>query len=388
MQDMKGRRKLLVAMGLLAVLLALRSWAEEADGGQAEAAVPTIAGLRAAIHGDTIILSWTDDGPEAKAYAVYRSEKPFDGASLAGIASVAVVAPGKQGYVDRPPQGASFYYAVAAISSEGQVLFVFKANQNATVVAISAEAPATPATPQPVAPPAGVTAAAAPQPSAIPSSSPPLDGGPLIAKAGPAAETQPPEPQIQPKASPEARQPAKPVVESPRPTEAAAAPAEVPTPGPAVPPASRSTPLPAFLYRDSSILPGDGGAAGSGQLPPETAKALHELQDETAAADFPGPELRLLPRTQREGDAATILLAAESLLMEGDWAGARAILEPLSRAGSASPERDCARFYIGITLAQEGRYKDALFEFLTVREAFPAQTKPWIDFVVEGLARS
>jgi hypothetical protein len=94
-----------------------------------------------------------------------------------------------------------------------------------------------------------------------------------------------------------------------------------------------------------------------------------------------------LPRAQREGDSATILLAAESLLTEGDWAGARTILEPLSRSASPGPERDCAHFYIGITLAMEGRYRDALFEFLVVREAYPAQTKPWIDFVVEGLAR-
>mgnify|MGYP001224346683 CR=1 FL=1 len=385
MQDMKGWRTLLVAIGLLALLLAHRSWAEESDDGQTEAAVPTITGLRAAIHGDTIILSWTDDGPEAKAYAVYRSEKPFAGTSLAGIASVAVVAPGKQNYVDRPPQGSSFYYAVAAISSEGQVLFAFKANQNATVVAISAEAPQSPATPPQ---PAGVTAAA-PLPASVPPSPPPLNGEPLIAKAAPAAEKQPSEPQVQPKAPSEAPQAAKPVIETPPPAEAAATPDLVSAVEPTVVATSRSTPLPAFLYRDSSILPvgGDATAPGSGQLPPETAKALQQLQDETESVPFTGPELRLLPRAQREGDSATILLAAESLLTEGDWRGARAILEPLSRSGNASPERDCAHFYIGITLAQEGKYRDALFEFLAVREAFPAQTKPWIDFVVEGLAR-
>ena len=381
MQGMKGRRTLLVAMGLLAVLLAPRSWAEEADGGQAEAAVPTITGLRAAIHGDTIILTWTDDGPEAKAYAVYRSERPFAGTTLAGIASVAVVAPGKQNYVDRPPQGGSFYYAVAAISSEGQVLFTFKANQNATVVAISAEAPQAPTTPPqvPVAPPAGATAA----------TPPPLNAEPLIAKAAPAAEKQPTEPPVQAKAPPEPQQPAKPVAETPLQPETPATPAVIPPAGPAVAPVSRSTPLPAFLYRDSSILPGDAaaGASASGQLPPETAKALHQLQDEAESTDITGPELRLLPRAQREGDSATILLAAESLLTEGDWTGARTILEPLSRSASPGPERDCAHFYIGITLAMEGRYRDALFEFLAVREAYPAQTKPWIDFVVEGLAR-
>lgn len=384
MQGMKGRRTLLVAIGLLAVLLAPRSWAEEADGGQAAAAVPTITGLRAAIRGDTIILSWTDDGPEAKAYAVYRSEKPFAGATLAGIASVAVVAPGKQNYVDRPPQGRSFYYAVAAISSEGQVLFAFEANQNATVVAISAEAPQqAPATP--VAAPQAPVAPTTPPAAAPTVTPPPLSGEPLIAKAAPAAEKQPPEPPVQPKAPPEAPQPAKPVTETP-PPETSAAPALPPPAGPTVAPLPRSTPLPAFLYRDSSILPGDG-AAVSGQLPPETAKALHQLQDEVEPEAFPGPELRLVPRTQREGDAATILLVAESLLTEGDWTGARAILEPLSRSASPGPERDCARFYIGITLAREGRYRDALFEFLAVREAYPAQTKPWIDFVVEGLAR-
>lgn len=381
MQGMKGRRTLLVAMGLLAVLLVPRSWAEEA--------VPTITGLRAAIHGDTIILSWTDDGPEAKAYAVYRSEKPFDGATLAGIASVAVVAPGKQNYVDRPPQGSSFFYAVAAISSEGQVLFTFRANQNATVVAISAEAPQVPAaSAQPAAPPA-VATAAAPLPASSPSPAAPLNGEPLIEKAAPGAETKPPEPPVQPTVPSVAPQPSKPVTETPRPQEAAAATAVISTAEPALAPVPRSSPLPAFLYRDSSILPGVDGAAssGTGDLPPETAKALHQLQDETESVDVAGPELRLLPRAQREGDAATILLAAESLLLEGDWAGARAILEPLSRSGNPSPEGDCAHFYIGITLAQEGRYRDALFEFLAVREAYPAQTKPWIDFVVEGLAR-
>lgn len=383
MQGMKGRRTLLVAMGLLAVLLAPRSWAEEGGGGQAEAAVPTISGLRAAIRGDTIILSWIDDGPEAKAYAVYRSERPFAGSTLAGIASVAVVAPGKQGYIDRPPQGGSFYYAVAAISAEGQVLFTFKANQNATVVAISAEAPQAPAAPPAVAPAATATATTPPAASPSP---PPLSGEPLIAKAAPATEKLPSEPPVQPKASPEPPQPAKPVAETPQPTETALAPAPA---GPAVAPVSRSTPLPAFLYGDSSVLPGVGaaGATAPGQLPPETAKALTQLQDGDESAVVTGPELRLLPRAQREGDSATILLAAESLLTEGDWAGARAILEPLSRSADPGPERDGARFYIGITLAMEGRYRDALFEFLAAREAYPAQTKPWIDFVVEGLAR-
>lgn len=389
MQGMKGRRTLLGALGLLAVLLAPRSWADGVEDGQVLAAVPTIADLRAAIHGDTIILSWTDDGPEAKAYAVYRSEAPFSGASLAGRSSIAVVAPGKQGYVDRPPQGGSFYYAVAAISSEGQVLFVFRANQNATVVAISAEAPSSPAaSTQAVTKPAGVTATG-PQPSSGQLSAAPLIAGPTVPKTEPAVEKEPTEAQAPPAAPAEVPQAPAPLAEAPKVAEETGPTAPVPETETAAVPLARSTPLPAFLYRDASILPGDDdvAAAPPGQLPPETAKALRQLQDETESDVPAGPPLRLLPRTQREGDSATILLAAESLLSEGDWPGARAILEPLSRMGSASPERDCARFYIGITLAREGRYRDALFEFLSVRDTYPAETKPWIDFVVESLAR-
>jgi hypothetical protein len=386
MQDMKGRRTLVVALGIIILLLALPSSAEETGSGQVEAGIPTIDGLRAAIHGETIILTWIDDGSEAKAYAVYRSETSFSDASLADIASIAVVAPGKQNYVDRPPQGPSYYYAVAAISSEGQVLFVFRANHNATVVAISAEAPQAAALSQP-SPSSPGKAAVSSQPAPVPLSAAPLLAQAPAAPSVPPAEKKLPEATLPQEAPAEAALVEKPLVEIPRPVENPA-----PTP---VPPAlestkgpePRSTPLPAFLYRDSSVLPGHDDENSPDQLPPETAKALHQLQDGTETATYEGPELRFLPRTQREGDAATILLAAESLLSAGDWTGARAILEPLSGSGNAGPERDCAHFYLGIALAQEGRYRDALFELLSVREAYPAQTKPWIDFVVEGLAR-
>lgn len=380
---MKLRRLLLVAMGcIFAGVCGLVSWAEDAGGG-----IPAVTGLRAAIRADTVILSWNDDGPEAKAYAVYRSESTFAGAPLAGIASIAVVAPGKQGYTDRPPQGRAFYYAVAAISADGQVLFSFAANQNATVVAISAEAPAKPEPLAAPALPAAQPAQAAAQPPKP--ATPPAQGSPATEAAAVQVPVAP-IPMVEASPPPAPETPAARLPEGAAPGPGTGTPVVASSAAQAGPEAVRSIPLPEFVYGESPLAAGRVGRARdtSGSMPPETAKALYQMQDETDESAPAGPELRFLPRSPKGGDASTILLAAESLLGDGDWQGASVILESLIKSGSASPESECAHFYLGVSLTKQGRLREALFEFLSARDAYPVQTKPWIDYVVESLGRT
>ena len=353
-------------------------------GARDSVAFPLASHLRAAIREDAIILSWIDSPLEAKAYVIYRSETAFSEAPLSGTTSIAVVAPGKGSFVDHPPQGRFFFYAVAAISVDGQVAYRYVPSENATTVAISSEAALATITPSPAA-------AVSPSPAAIPSApvaaapaaTPPVAAAPAV-QAPPAAKPEPPAP-VQAEPPVAVAMPSAPV-EVPLPAKVVVV-AEPPKAEAAV--TSRSSPLPAFVYGTEAAPAREAIAGQDGSLPPEMAKALDQLQEGAEEASARSiPSIRFLQRQPQAGDSATILLAAESLLTAGDWPGAIAMLRTLLLGRAGKAEKTQAHYYLGLALAYQGSYRDALFELLDARADYPVETKPWIDFIVESLSRS
>lgn len=78
---------------------------------------------------------------------------------------------------------------------------------------------------------------------------------------------------------------------------------------------------------------------------------------------------------------------------EGDWVTAQAkaslVLGEGTRYSGDLPERArIARWYLGVSLASQGLYREALFELIPSQDSYPRETKDWIDFCLARLAGS
>jgi len=102
--------------------------------------LPAPSQFRAAIRGETILLSWKD--ASASRYAVYRSLSPIGASSFAEATKLGEVEAGVEAFVDRPPAGQPFYYLVLGLDEKGLAYLVFVPKQNLTLAPVSAEAPA------------------------------------------------------------------------------------------------------------------------------------------------------------------------------------------------------------------------------------------------------
>ena len=159
------------------------------------------------------------------------------------------------------------------------------------------------------------------------------------------------------------------------------------------PPASRTPPLPYFLmedkaFGDGSALPFDEGPPPSRPVSPETEKAINALLAKAPAIQPSMPA----PSTLQEelsapsgGEDYALSLIVSDRIAARDWAGAADQLRKylsLNRGPAASAR---ARFYLGESLAFTGSTREAFFEFLSARERYPIETKPWIEYVLSTL---
>lgn len=155
------------------------------------------------------------------------------------------------------------------------------------------------------------------------------------------------------------------------------------------PPASRTPPLPYFLLEDGAsggaIMTEHEGPFPAQPVSPETQKAIASLLAKAPEGKPVMPATRLLPEelsAPSGGEDYALSLIVSDRIAAKDWDAAADQLRKylsLNRSPRASAR---AHFYLGEALAFMGSGRDAFFEFLSAREFYPAETKPWIEYVL------
>jgi TolA-binding protein len=70
-----------------------------------------------------------------------------------------------------------------------------------------------------------------------------------------------------------------------------------------------------------------------------------------------------------------------------DWVGAADQLRKYLSLNRGPKAAARARFYLGEALAFTGSGRDSFFEFLSARDFYPLETKPWIDYILSTLQK-
>lgn len=434
---MRHKQAFLPRALLLAALLAPAALAPSALAAED---IPAPTQLRAAIRAEAILLSWADSGGASR-YAVYRSSVPIEASSFGAATKLGEVEAGVQAYVDRPPTTSPYYYLVLALDEKGLAYPSFVPKQNLTLAPVSVEAARPLPQPALAAPAAEGQAAGAEAPvsglaasarsdSVLLSYKPKKAGMRLVLYRGSSAfdgapslldavlvssfedsggsfvdypvagldywyalldETELESGKVVLKAGENAT--LEPVRLAARPGPAGIA---------AAPFASRVPPLPS-LYFDEKVLADSSPIEASQRLPerreldPETAKAMALLLEGTKDERPSQPSTRVLREelaamgtasaagSGGEGYALAAIVKGE--LAKGDWAKASTALKQYLSLNRSKEATTRARFYLGEALAKDGAYKEALFEFLETREAYPAETGPWLDYLLDILAK-
>jgi TolA-binding protein len=155
------------------------------------------------------------------------------------------------------------------------------------------------------------------------------------------------------------------------------------------PPASRTPPLPYFLMEDGSAAQSpDQGLPPPRPISPETAKAIEVILAKAPQVKPAMPAASTLPEelaAPAGGEDYALSIIVSGKIAQKDWAGAIDQLRKylsLNRGPKASAR---AHFYLGEALAFSGSGRDSFFEFLSARDFYPLQTKPWIDYVLSTL---
>lgn len=436
-------RKHSATPALLAALLfsAALAFAQGApDRSPGASAPPLPSRLRVAVKENLIILTWSDAKDFKGSYAVYRSDSVPSLDGFPAMTRLGEVASGAQTYTDAPPDSKPYFYAVLGLGPEGVPFQVFVPATNVTSIGIAAgkTAPRNPA----------AAAQAAPKPVA---SSPATASAPPQAFVSAlAAKTKGDAIVLTYKASPKSRlvlyRGSTPIISAADLLDASLVAAFVdkdgsfadfPVPGvdyfyallgeedlkagrisiaPGVnslslsvqvrasavasgfaetPPSSRTPPLPYFLMEDrafgSGVAPApDEGPPLARPVSPDTEKAIAALLASSSLGKPKMPEARILPEEQGApsgGEDYALSLIVSDRIASKDWTGAADQLRKylsLNRGPKASAR---ARFYLGEALAHTGSGRDAFFEFLSARELYPIETKPWIEYVLSTLPR-
>ena len=404
-----------------------------AESGTEAVFAPFPSRLRVSVEGTGITLTWLDSPDLGGPYAVYRSAAAIGADQIDTATRVATVAHGVQSYTDRPPDSKPYYYLVLALAGDGSPYRIAIPLRNATTVALSVSAagPGTPPEPSPAAEPAGSAGEAAPQ----------VDG--LTARAqGDAIVLS------YHAAAPGMRlvvyRGAAPIEESSDLLDAALISAfadkdgtfaDYPVPGidywyailseddlkagrvdlrlghnataaavriaarssngsiTALPPGSRTTPLPSLLMdrapaEDAAPLPKGSSPPPEHPLSPETEKAVASLLADAPLLLPKMPPLALLAEERAApagGEDYALSLIVNGKLVAGDWSGGVDELKKYLSLNRSAAVAERARFYLGEALTHTGAYRDAVFEFLSAQSAYSVETKPWIDYVLYRL---
>jgi hypothetical protein len=416
----------LVALAFFAIAApyaASQGTADPGAGGQGTAAqenVPAVfpSHLRATVKDERINLAWTDSPDVKSGYAIYRSIARIDAESFPQAFKVASVTSGAQVFSDAPPDGQQYYYAVLCLSEDGTPYKVFIPGRSVTTTGVAALIAAPVA--ESSAPFVASLAARVKGESIIVSySAKPgsrlvlYRGGSPIKAAGDLLDATLVAAFTDKDGS---------FVDYPVPgvdyfyamlgeddlragrialasgVNSLATPVQVAastvSSGLASQPASRTPPLPSILLEGGMGGPEptlEGGPPPYRAVSPEAAKAIETLLAKAPALMPRMPTLDVLPEdrvapTGGEDYALSIIVGEK--IGKKDWAGATEQLRKYLSLNRAPKTAARAHFYLGEALANTGAPRDAFFEFLSARDHYPVESKPWIEYVLASLRGS
>jgi hypothetical protein len=402
--------------------------------------VPSPTSIRASVKENLVILTWTDS-PEFKGrYVVYRSDSAINTGNLLSAVRLGDITSGSQTYTDMPPNSKPYFYAVLPLANDGTPYKVFIPRGNITSIGISVGQAATdvPSTVVADKPSRAVTAQDSPSPASqafISSISAKAKGDAIVISYG-----------VSPKSRLVLYRGTAPIVGVADLLDATLVTAftdmdgsfvDYPVPGveyyyailgeedlkagriiitagvnslahpvhvsaaavssdfAETPPASRTPPLPYFLMEDGvsgdgAELPQDGGPPPARSLSSETEKAIATLLAKFPQVSLVMPATSVLPEelsAPSGGEDYALSLIVTDRIAAKDWTSAADQLRKylsLNRGPRASAR---ARFYLGEALTFTGSSRDAFFEFLSAREFYPVETKPWIEYVLSILRK-
>ncbi len=388
--------------------------------------------LRAATKGGSLVLSWTDSTDVQGRYAIYRSTQGFEAASFDESTKIAEVSSGVERFEDPSPPKGSYYYLVLALAEDGSPYRIFIQARNATVSPIAVERPAS-SLPSAADQPSPIALGGSVAPSLLPAvdainaqiqgdaivlryrtlrprmrlvlyrGTAPLQLGRDLLEASLVAAYDDKDGSFADYPVPGVDYWYAVLAENDLKAghidlrsgqnstiQAARISALLPPAGFIEPSPMRTPPLPSIFLEKST-----GSEAGrlphSAEVPPPGALS-QEGEKSTAAILKLAPPIRLaLPaihllkeeQTAPTGgeDYALSLIISEKLSKE-DWSGAADQLRKYLSLNRSPTAVVRARFYLGISLAESGQYREAFFEFTSARAGLPVETRPWIDYIL------
>jgi len=388
---------------------------------------PVVSQLTAEARNNFVRLSWIDSRDARGPVYIYRSVRPIDSAALVNIRPVAIPY-GTQYFVDETEGAAAYYYFVAASDVNGQRYDIIIPFSNT----VSTGAPESPLDNTPASPQGRLS-----QISEIAGISAYLDGERVIvsftingyAKSAILYRHTQPIRRIQDLISAVIVQSSNisPLIDYPaqgysyyyalffeddisrgtvevRPgRNTTITPVTIAGRASAPPPEIRTMPLPSMTPEKAA-----GGVLAQQSQPaapviqnpppppyietPQAAQAASQPPPEPAQSPPPLPSKR--PRVfSRDlempagGEESTLRTIVQGPITTRDWGSARdQLAQYLSLPRSAETEAR-ARFYLGQAYFFCGQHREALVEFLYVRNRFPAEAAEWIEAVLAEMRR-
>lgn len=159
-------------------------------------------------------------------------------------------------------------------------------------------------------------------------------------------------------------------------------------------PTARALPLPRLLVE---AAPATGEPLAPPPYQPVAKQALSAPVQAALTTWSKGPSATLLElpdrmvlpeeRTGTATGAAKYLVQIQSAYLDPkDWKGAVDALKAVLKLTLDARTEARARFYLGEAYAGQKDYRPAFFEFLSAREAYPAETKPYLEALISLLA--
>jgi len=405
-------RKWSVLLALLATCL-LSAYAQApaaSPSGEADSVfAPFPSKLMVTVKDGVVVLSWIDSPDVKSGYAIYRSTQPIDAKSFPSAIRLSGVASGVMSYSDMRIGPGEYYYAVLALAEDGSVYPVFIPARNVTATSLAVES-STLAAGSLVS---NLSALANGDAVLVSYNAPPKSrlvlyrGASPIAKAADlldatlvAAFTNKdgnfadyPVPGVDYyyavlgeedlKSGNIALNPGINSLKVPVQVRAAALSSGF---GETLS-LSRTPPLPYFLIEDGAtgkaVAPLDEGPPPERAVAAETAKAIAVILAKAPSLTPSLPQAAVLEEEKAKptgGEDYALSIIVSDKIAAKDWPGAIDQLRKYLSLNRGPKVQARAHFYLGEALAFSGSRRDAFFEFLSARDFYPIETKPWIEY--------